>query len=152
MRQVREIEEFLKWRREVIECVFGEEPSDALMDANQVYFKEQFRRGNFYMVIGEVDKQEAGCGAVCFQEELPSPDNPFGRCAYLMNIYVRSGFRKRGVGSRIVSTLLAEARHRGCGRITLETTKDGRALYVKEGFADAPGFMIYKNKVSSYEQ
>ncbi len=26
-------------------------------------------------------------------EELPSPDNPSGKCAYLMNIYVREAFR-----------------------------------------------------------
>ncbi len=37
---------------------------------------------------------------------MPSPDNPSGRCAYLMNIYVREGYRSEGAGKKIVRYLI----------------------------------------------
>ena len=83
---------------------------------------------------------------VCFYSELPSPDNPGGLCAYLMNIYVRSSFRKMGVAHRIVGRLIEEARKSGCGKIYLETTPEGRPVYESIGFLDMPDMMKYDNR------
>ncbi len=80
---------------------------------------------------------------MCFSEELPSPDNPTGICAYLRNIYVREAFRKHGLAHRMVSRLIAEAKSRNCGKIYLETTDDGRPVYHSLGFRDLPDIMKY---------
>lgn len=53
-------------------------------------------------------------------QEMPSPDNLSGQCAYLMNIYTYLEFRGRGVG---------------------EISKPGRKLYEKIGFVDMPDMM-----------
>ena len=132
----------LAWRKEVIRHVFGEEPSSSLMLANERYYERHIADGSHLAVVaaGE-DGKEMGCGSVCFDDELPSPDNPSGRCAYLMNIYVREPFRSHGVGHAIVSFLIERARERDCGKIYLETTADGRPLYTSLGFQDMADMM-----------
>lgn len=144
VRRTEEIIELLRWRSEVIEHVFGQRPDEALMAENERYYLAHVPSGRHLAYIAEVDGAEAGCGSICLTEELPSPDNPDGKCAYLMNIYVRDAFRERGVGHEIVKRLIAEARALKCEKIYLETTAEGRSLYESLGFADLPDMMKLK--------
>lgn len=141
-REVKDMPTLLAWRKEVIRHVFGEEPSSSLMLTNEKYYESHIADGSHLAVVatGE-DGEEMGCGSICFDDELPSPDNPSGRCAYLMNIYVREPFRSHGVGHAIVSFLIERARERDCGKIYLETTADGRPLYTSLGFKDMADMM-----------
>lgn len=141
IRETRDLRELARWRREVIVHVFGEAPDESLMEANETYYRANVASGAHVAYVAEVDGRGAGCGAVCFSEELPSPDNPSGKCAYLMNIYVREPFRSHGLGHEIVKKLIAKARERGCGKIYLETTDDGRQLYTSLGFKDMKDMM-----------
>ena len=93
--------------------------------------------------MAEVDGEDAGCGAICITDELPSPDNRSGRCAYLMNIYVREAFRNQGVAHSIVSMLIEEAKKLGCDKIYLETTAEGKPVYSSLGFREMPDMMKY---------
>lgn len=133
----------MHWRREVIENVFGTEPSKRLMVANRQYYRRHIADGTHIAVVASTDDTDAGCGAICLTEELPSPDNPSGRCAYLMNIYVREEFRNRGVAHAIVRWLVNKARQLGCDKIYLETTDMVQPLYKSIGFNDLPGTMKY---------
>lgn len=141
IRKTEDLNELLAWRREVIEHVFGLVPDEALMRANEAYYKKQIADGMHLAYIASIDNEGVGCGAICLSEELPSPDNPSGKCAYLMNIYVRQGYRAHGIGHAIVRKLMDEAKKRGCGKIYLETTPDGRSLYESLGFKDLPDMM-----------
>ena len=133
----------MHWRREVIENVFGTEPSKRLMVANRQYYRRHIADGTHIAVVASTDDTDAGCGAICLTEELPSPDNPSGRCACLMNIYVREEFRNRGVAHAIVRWLVNKARQLGCDKIYLETTDMAQPLYRSIGFNDLPGTMKY---------
>lgn len=133
----------MHWRREVIENVFGTEPSKRLMVANRQYYRRHIADGTHIAVVASTDDTDAGCGAICLTEELPSPDNPSGRCAYLMNIYVREEFRNSGVAHAIVRWLVNKARQLGCDKIYLETTDMVQPLYKSIGFNDLPGTMKY---------
>ena len=133
----------MHWRREVIENVFGTEPSKRLMVANRQYYRRHIADGTHIAVVALTDDTDAGCGAICLTEELPSPDNPSGRCACLMNINVREEFRNRGVAHAIVRWLVNKARQLGCDKIYLETTDMAQPLYKSIGFNDLPGTMKY---------
>lgn len=133
----------MHWRREVIENVFGTEPSKRLMVANRQYYRRHIADGTHIAVVALTDDTDAGCGAICLTEELPSPDNPSGRCACLMNIYVREEFRNRGVAHAIVHWLVNKARQLGCDKIYLETTDMAKPLYKSIGLNDLPGTMKY---------
>lgn len=143
LKKIKDIDVLIAWRAEVIRNVFGKNASEMLLDANRRYYEQHIADDTHIAFIAGMDGEECGCGAVCFTEELPSPDNPSGRCAYLMNIYVREAFRNKGIAHCIVSRLIAEARKRGCGKIYLETTADGKAVYESLGFKDMPDMMKY---------
>ncbi len=143
MREVIVIPTLMHWRKEVIENVFGVVPSKELMAANRMYYMEHIADGSHIAIVAEIDDQDVGCGAICLSDELPSPDNPSGRCAYLMNIYVRKEYRGHGVGHSIVYWLVKKARQLGCDKIYLETTDGARSLYKDIGFKELSGFMKY---------
>lgn len=139
----RNLDILMKWREEVIRNVFGMEPASDLLEANRRYYSESVPAGRHIACVASCDDKECGCGGVCLEEELPSPDNPEGRCAYLMNIYVREAFRNRGIAHHIVRHLLEIAKEKGCEKIYLETTEDGRPVYASLGFKDLPDMMKY---------
>ena len=146
LKEIRAIPTLMCWLREVIEHVFGQMPDKRLLVANRQYYDRHIADGSHRAFVATCDGEEAGCGAVCFTEELPSPDNPTGKCAYLMNIYVREPFRNKGIAHRIVSHLIEIAETQGCGKIYLETTQDGKPVYSSLGFADMPDMMKYHDE------
>ena len=145
LRSIFDLPTLLAWRREVIENVFGQEPSDALMRQNEDFYRRHLADETHLAFLALQNGEEAGCGSVCLTEELPSPDNPSGKCGYLMNIYVRAPFREHGIGHTIVKRLVSEALARGCGKIYLETTPEGRPVYESLGFHDLPDMMKLTN-------
>lgn len=149
IREITAIPTLMHWRKEVIENVFGVVPSKRLLVANRQYYLKHIADGSHIAVVADVDGEDAGCGAICLSEELPSPDNPSGRCAYLMNIYVRDEFRLHGVGHFIVRWLVEKARELGCDKIYLETTDGARSLYKSVGFKELPGIMKYADVQNS---
>jgi len=99
----------IRWRMEVLHCVFSI-PADAdtteLKQANLDYYTKALSDDSHIACFASIDGQTVGCGGVCLYDEMPSPDNPTGHCAYLMNIYVRPEHRGRGVAKHIVRWLV----------------------------------------------
>ncbi|MDE6443224.1 MAG: GNAT family N-acetyltransferase [Muribaculaceae bacterium] len=143
LRQIADIPTLMEWRAEVIRNVFGEEADSSLLEANRQYYLRHVPDETHIAYVAAYQESDCGCGGICFSDELPSPDNPSGRCAYLMNIYVREAFRKHGIAHKIVSHLVEEAKKRNCGKIYLETTADGKPVYTSLGFRDMADMMKY---------
>lgn len=143
LKEITALPILMHWREEVIKNVFGQTADKRLLVANRQYYAQHIADGTHQAFVATFDGEEAGCGAICLTDELPSPDNPTGRCAYLMNIYVREPYRKHGVAHHIVSRLIKEAIKRDCGKIYLETTADGKPVYKSLGFRDMPDMMKY---------
>ncbi len=144
--KITSLEELMRWREEVINNVFGIKPDTNLLKENRKYYKKHISDNSHIAFVSLFNGIECGCGSVCFSEELPSPDNPSGRCAYLMNIYVRKEYRNNGIGHQIITKLIEEATDYGCDKIFLETTIDGRKVYRSLGFIDMTDMMVYGNK------
>lgn len=125
-------------RREVLADVFcidtADPRFDAVMAANLDYYRRHLSDGSHYALTITEGRETCGCGAVCFYDEMPSPDNPTGLCGYLMNIYIRPVYRHRGLARMLVDRLVGECRRRGAGKIYLETTGAARRLYHTAGF------------------
>lgn len=139
--QIKELPTLMMWRQEVLAHVFGEEPSARLLDENRQYYSKHIAEDTHFAICARWNGEDAGCGAVCLTDELPSPDNPTGKCAYLMNIYVRRQYRQHGIAHQIVKRLIEEAKAHDCKKIYLETTADGRSVYESLGFRDLPDMM-----------
>ncbi len=135
----------VQWRMEVLREVFPPADyafPDGLEEANRDYYRRALPAGEHVACFASVEGQIVGCGGICLYQELPSPDNPSGRCAYLMNIYCRPSHRREGVGEVVVNWLVDQAREQGITKIYLETTEPGRQLYEQIGFSDLPDMMI----------
>ena len=127
-----DIDMLMRWRMTVLAEVFSGNPgndSEALADAKRYYYLRALADGSHVAVFARIGDITAGCGGVCFQREMPSPDNPSGIDAYLMNIYVDPKYRRNGVARAIVTQLVETARDKGAGKIYLETSECGRKLY-----------------------
>ena len=144
LRRITDTDELMKWREEVIRTVFDETPSDSLLKANRGYYEKHIPNCSHIAFIAVQDEEEVGSGSICLTDELPSPDNPSGKCAYLMNSYVRDKFRQHGIGHAIVRKLLEVAQNLDCQKIYLETTEEGRRVYESMGFQDMPDMMKFK--------
>lgn len=144
--EITDLPTLMMWREEVIRHVFGRRPDANLLEANRRYYERHIADHTHRAVEAFFNGKECGCGGVCLTEELPSPDNGSGRCAYLMNIYVREEYRNRGIAHHIVRRLVEMAREAGCGKIYLETTEEGRPVYASSGFTDMKDLMKYEPK------
>lgn len=143
---IADLDLLMEWRMEVLREVFSippDQPVEGLEKENRRYYQTALPAGGHIACFACRGDEVVGCGGICFYQEMPSPDNPSGHCAYLMNIYTRPGSRGQGVGKRIVRWLVGEAKARDIGKIYLETSEDGRVLYEKEGFADMADMMKY---------
>lgn len=143
LEHICDIDRLMMWRCEVIRNVFDTDPCQNLIEANRQYYLRHIPDGSHIAFIASDDGLECGCGSICLTDELPSPDNPSGKCGYLMNIYVREAFRNKGIAHRIVSRLVDEAKRRECGKIYLETTADGKPVYTSLGFREMNDMMKY---------
>ena len=75
-----------------------------------------------------------GAGGVSYYTVMPTYHNPSGRKAYIMNMYVRPQYRRRGIAIKTLDLLVRDARERGVELISLEATDMGKPLYERYGF------------------
>lgn len=121
---------------EVLHEVFADSENtdwQTLEEANREYYKQYIPTENHLACVAE---PKIGCGGLCIYNEMPSPDNPTGKCAYLMNVYVRPKYRGQGYGRQIASWLVDQARQRGITKIYLESSECARMMYRKMGFKE----------------
>lgn len=113
---------------------------DASADMTQVeratlaYYRSALADGSHtaYLVFdGDVF---VGAGGVSYYAVMPTYHNPTGRKAYIMNMYTRPAYRRRGIAARTLDLLVQDARGRGVHAISLEATSMGRPLYEAYGF------------------
>ena len=146
---IQDLDLLMQWRMEVLHEVFSLPPGQyapELEEENRRYYQRELPRGGHIACFACKGKEIVGCGGMCLYHEMPSPDNPNGKCAYLMNIYARPQFRRQGIGDKIVRWLIEQAEQRGITKIYLETSEDGRPLYREIGFTEMPDMMKLKKE------
>ena len=105
-----------KHSREYYENALADETHTALL----VYDRDQF----------------IGAGGISYYRVMPTYHNPTGRKGYIMNMYTRPDYRRKGIAFHTLDLLVQDARQRGVDFISLEATAAGRPLYEKYGFSD----------------
>lgn len=85
-----------------------------------------------YLIFDE-DKF-VGAGGISYFKVMPTYHNPTGRKAYIMNMYTKPEYRRKGIAIKTLDLLVQDAKKRGITAISLEATAMGRPLYEKYGF------------------
>jgi len=100
----------------------------------RAYYRRALADGSHiaYMVFD--GPRLAGTGGVSFFQVLPTYHNPTGRKAYIMNMYTRPAYRRRGIAGTVLDLLVSAAKEAGIAAISLEATDMGRPLYERYGF------------------
>jgi GNAT superfamily N-acetyltransferase len=73
---------------------------------------------------------------------MPRPGRPDSRWGYVGNMFVREGFRSRGIGSTLLATVVAAADQRAYARLVLSPSERAVPFYRRAGFVvpdDAAG-------------
>ncbi|MCR4656046.1 MAG: GNAT family N-acetyltransferase [Lachnospiraceae bacterium] len=141
-----EIDILMEWRMRVLREVFPleEEEDRSLIAANnEAYYKKHLTDDTHTacFALDEENDRIIGCGGICYQNEMPSPDNLSGTNGYLMNIYTLPEVRQEGVGRKIIEFLIDDANSRGTEKIFLESSGVAKRLYHEIGFSDMKDYM-----------
>lgn len=75
-----------------------------------------------------------GSVAMHLLARFPSLQNRCAQEAYVSHVFVTPEWRRRGVGSALVTAMVQHARVLGLARVRLHATEPGRALYETHGF------------------
>lgn len=143
-RDLQELDSILKWRMEVLREVFDLKKGseyDSILAANEKSYRQGLEDGYHKTFALMADGKQIGCGDLCLQKELPSPDNRSGSCGYLMNIYVLKPYRNKGAGRFLVESIVGWAREHEIEKIYLESSHAARDLYREIGFEDLKDYM-----------
>ena len=93
----------------------GEKLPDASNFINQTsdYFKSSIIDESFISWVMEDDGEIIATSGLCFYSLPPSFSNPTGMNAYITNMYTKDEYRRRGIATELLDSLLNEAKARG---------------------------------------
>ena len=109
------------------------------------YYQEALKNDSHVAYLVFDNEEFIGAGGVSFFRVMPTFHNPTGRKAYIMNMYTKPEYRRKGIAFTMLGLLVEEAKERGIEAISLEATEMGRALYEKFGFVKMESEMELKS-------
>jgi len=126
-------------RRAMFEATGALAPEDAdqLDGAVRRYVERAMPTGTFRAWVIDADGVPVAGGGLQLRTLMPRPgylhDEPEG---LIVSMWTEPEHRRRGLGRRIVTAMLAWCREGGIRRLTLHASNDGRPLYASFGFAE----------------
>jgi len=134
---IEDLDVLVKTRIEVLRAA---NKLDASVDMSKVehesrlYYQKALSEGSHVAVLVYDGGRFVGAGGVSFYTVMPTFHNPSGRKAYIMNMYTKPEYRRKGIAYHTLDMLIEAAREKGITHIILEATDMGRPLYEKYGF------------------
>lgn len=111
------------------------EQTDGLNKQLPGYFERHIGH-DFTAYLAEDNGKPAATIFVVRLEKPASVHFLSGSTCYLMNVYTVEEYRRRGIASRILDRLIADARAEGITCIDLSATEMGKPVYLKKGFIE----------------
>ena len=118
------------------------EDEAAFVDRCTVWMRERLRSESLWKCwIAESQDMAVGNVWVQLVEKIPNPIEEPEYYIYLTNFYVREQHRSHGVGSMLLSEILAWGRSKNVKTVILWPTGRSKAFYMRYGFAAAEDLM-----------
>lgn len=105
-----------------------------LGEAIRRYLVRKMPAGEFLAWVAESEGRIVGTSGLTLFERPPNGANMAGLEAYLSNMYTVPGWRGKGVGTALVTTIIAHLKGTRVRRVWLHATEQGRPVYEKAGF------------------
>lgn len=108
------------------------------------FFLDKMKSGEFIAWFAVSENKILATSGLSFLQRPPHFFNKTGKFAYIMNMYTKPNWRRKGVGSALLEKLFEEIKNKGINTVFLHATPAGRPLYEKYGFRESDGEMILK--------
>lgn len=137
----------LDMRREFSYELVGKQTDElerALDESQTGYFSRELNK-NYFCWYATVNGEPAAIAGMTLRTQPGSIKNPSGRWGYLMLVYTKPQYRKRGLSGQVVQRLIATAKEQGVTALELHATPEGEPVYVREGFIhfNEPTYRMY---------
>ena len=143
---IDDIEEMVRVRMDVLYAVkdiSSREEEDVLRGPNRDFIWAGLWDGSFCQWLAMDNDKIIGTSSVSFYNLPPTATRPNGKTAYVGNMFTYPEYRGKGIGMRLLSLAVEEAKSAGCMDIRLDYTEMGKPLYEKFGFKRKENAMIY---------
>lgn len=134
---LKDIQTLTDLRLEFLIGLTGSHPQevrDELERELEKYLRRALAGNSYICFFAKSGNTVAGTGGMVIREQPGNFKNPSGRVGYMMSMYTRPEFRKRGICTAILEMLISEARKMGITAFELHATKEGALIYEKNGF------------------
>ena len=118
--------------------------ASALDSAFRVWLAETMTSGAYKAWLIETRGGDiVGGGGMSILPWPPGPRYMGSKLAFIYNVYVEAGYRRRGLARRIMDAIHDYCREHGIASIALNASRDGRELYDALGYIVAPNPMMF---------
>lgn len=128
----------IAWHRKAMFLAMGghEEPLLETMRQNcEPWLRQMIARERYFGWIIDDGENSIASAGLLLLDWPPHPLDPAGQIrGYLLNVFVDSGYRRRGLARQLVEVCMNEARRRSIRIVTLHASEAGRPVYEQLGF------------------
>jgi GNAT superfamily N-acetyltransferase len=109
------------------------------------YFVKHIQSDDFFAILAEDAGRVASAAFLVITERPAGPAFITGKSGTVLNVLTYPEYRKRGLSTQVLLTLIEEARNMGVSMIDLFATPEGVPLYKKLGFQESkfPSMRIF---------
>lgn len=132
-----DIQQIVELRIKFIKEIRIDAPTDKMDEYREVmsnYLKKEMSSGNFIAWLAVANNEIIATSGLITIQRQPQLWNMTGQEVYIMNMYTKPEWRRKGIGTAILEKLIEEARNRCIEAIKLHATPMGKTLYEKRGF------------------
>lgn len=117
--------------------VQDESALDRMGEASTRYMEAALPSGEFraWVAVGAQDREVVSSAGVVIHCAPPSVRNLAGRTGYIMNLATLPQWRRQGIATALLRTVLDTLRAEGVPVASLHAAAAGRSIYEREGFA-----------------
>lgn len=94
----------------------------------------------------KVDNKIVAIASLNLFYRIPYLENLSGKEGYILNIYTLPNYRQKGMAGKLLNTIIDYAKENGFGRLWLNSSEQGKSVYVRHGFETVDNVMeLYIN-------
>jgi len=137
-----DIDKLIDFRVEFLEEIQNPPPDmemEIFLKSLKDFFLEKMKSNDFVAWLAESDYEIIATSGLSFLQKPPHFINLTGRFAYIMNMYTKPEWRRKGIGLALLEKLFEEIKKKGIQSVVLHATPAGRPLYEKYGFRENDG-------------
>ncbi|MBR1863415.1 MAG: GNAT family N-acetyltransferase [Ruminococcus sp.] len=124
----------------------GAAESFDLRPALRDYYRRHMADGTFFSYIAVDCGKIVGTSGMSIVEKPPYFSCPNGKIGLLSSMYTDKSCRRQGIASKLLCSVLEEAREKGCSTVQITASDMGVKLYTSYGFKKNGNFMYYDLK------